>query len=213
LSMGRGMEVVSRVAAFAHAAASGSPAALPSDLLSDPLLERFRREMPAERRSPDRALSRWREEVDKAPTPDLAAALVRQYQPSPSDTVDTVALRYRMAAISREELESRFVEVPEHPVGPPVRDTSVEARMKRSEQLATLWRAGPSFQLKGEAELAGVLDVLEQLEGTEGLDRATVEGMRQKVGDHIAAGQHLSPRRLASFAEGGPPLGRDGPNR
>ena len=213
VSTGRGLEVISRVAAFAHAAASGSPAALPSDLLSDPHLERFRREMPADRLSPDRVLARWREEVGKAATPDLASALIRQYEPSPSDTVDSVALRYRLAAISREELERRFVDVPEHPVGDVVRDTSAAARMKRAEHLAALWRAGPSLQLRGEAELAGVLDVLEQLESTEGIDREAVEGMRQKVGDHLAAGQHLSPRRLAPFTDGEWPGDRDGPNR
>lgn len=213
VSTGKGMEVISRIAAFAHAAASGSPVPLPSDLLSDPLLDRFRRQMPAERLSPDRALARWRDEVGKASTPDLAAALIRQYESSPSDTVDSVALRYRLAAISREELDRRFVDVPKHPAGPVARDTSAEARMRRANHLATLWRAGPSLQLKGEAELAGVFDVLEQLENQQGIDRETVEGMRQKVGDHIAAGHHLSPRRLAAIAEAGAPGGRDSPNR
>lgn len=206
----KGMETISRVAAFAHAAASGSPAALPSDLLSDPLLDRFRREMPADRLSPERALARWREEVAKATTPDLAAALIRQYEPSATETVDSVALRYRMAAISREELQRRLVDAPEHSAGPVERNASAAARSKRAQDLATLWRGGPSLRLYGEAELAGVVDVLEQLEATQGIERETVEGMRQKIGEHLASGQRLSPRRAAPFGDGDHSMGPDG---
>ena len=207
------LATLSRLTAFTHAAATGAPTQLPADLLADPSLERFRREMPAERHSPDRSLERWRDVSAKLSTLDLAVILTQQFQPSPTETVDDLALRYRMAAVSREELRRRYVAVPEFPARPVERDRSSEATAKRAAQLAALWRAGPSPRLYGEAELAGAVDVFEQLEEGEGITRAMIEKMHQKMGDHIAEGQRLTPRLRSAFGDDDPTVERDGPKR
>jgi hypothetical protein len=102
-----GLERVAQVAAFAHAAALGNGAPLPTDAADDPLLERFLVSQPADRVTPDRALIAWRETVADAGTAELVTILASQYQPSPTDTPETRVLRYRLAAITRAELLQR----------------------------------------------------------------------------------------------------------
>jgi len=209
----KGMESIARVAAFAHAAAAGNPAPLPSDLLADPLLERFRREMPAELQFADRALQRWSGEAAKLSSLDLAVILTQQFEASPTETVEDLALRYRMAAVSRAELQRRHLAVPQFPEALPERDKSPTAAAKRAEHLAALWRAGPSAQLYGEAELAGAVDVFEQLDAAGEITAARIEDMHRKMGNHIADGQRLTQRLRSAFADDEPPIARDGPKR
>jgi hypothetical protein len=137
-----GLERVAQVAAFAHAAALGNGAPLPTDAADDPLLERFLVSQPADRVTPDRALIAWRETVADAGTAELVTILASQYQPSPTDTPETRVLRYRLAAITRAELLQRGADLPPVPGRTRAEDQSAQARQRRAGELAALWREG-----------------------------------------------------------------------
>lgn len=196
-----GFQKTARIAAFAYSAAAGSPAPLPSDLLNDPLLERYRLEMPADRLSPVRALAKWREEAGKANDEVLAVLLERQYQPSPTETVETAALRYRLAAITREELERRNVALPEPPLVDARADTSEAAKVARIAHLAYLWNVGSAPDLYAEAELAGAVDCLAHVEHNDVVDREAFRALHATIGSRIASGQRIYLRPRDPFGD------------
>ena len=187
---------VAEIAAFAHAAASGSPAPIPTDVADDPLLERFAFAQPADRSLADRALVEWQKVARNAGSSELLALLAKQYQPSPTDTPETRVLRYKLAAITREEMKGRGLAPPAPPASPFAEDRSVAARNARSDELARLWRAGESTALFGEPELAGALDLFAEAERSGGRDEdklsvelATLHGL---LGDRLANGERPS---------------------
>ena len=189
---------VAAIAGFAHAAACGNPAALPVDIADDPLLDRFAFAQPAERHSTERALVEWRMAASVASSSDLIALLVRQYQPSPTDTPETRVLRYRLAAISRAEIEGRGATPPTPPASTIAQDRSVCASNARSAELAVIWRAGESAALFADPELAGSLDIFNGAErrgegGAEDELAARLADLHQTLGTCIAAGERPLP--------------------
>jgi hypothetical protein len=191
------LSTVAEIAAFAHAAASGNPAALPVEVADDPLLERFALAQPADRQSDDRALADWRSAASAAASSELLALLAKQYQPSPTDTSATRVLRYRLAAITREEIEGRGGTPPAPPVSTIAQDRSAVAATARSADLAVLWRAGESTSLLADPELAGAMDLFSKAErrgegGAE--DRLFLEltALHRLLGDRLAAGERPS---------------------
>ena len=188
-----GIELVAQVAAFAHAAAIGNGAPLPTDVVDAPLLERFLVSQPADQVTPDRALISWRETVADAGTAELVTILASQYQPSPTDTPETRVLRYRLAAITRAELTQRGVDLPPAPSRTIAEDRSPEARARRAEELAKLWRAGAGAALFAEAELARAVDLFTQAQvGEEGdVLRARLAALHSQIGAAIKAGETI----------------------
>jgi hypothetical protein len=191
------LSTVAAIAGFAHAAASGNPAPLPVDVADDPLLERFAFAQPADDRSNERALVEWRKAAANAGTNALLALLARQYQPSPTDTPDTRVLRYRLAAISRAEIEGRGATAPPPPASTVSRDRSAYAADGRSAELAGLWRAGESTALFADPELAGSLDLFARAErsgeGSSDDQLATeLAELHRALGDRLAAGERPS---------------------
>lgn len=189
---------VAQVAGLTHAAAMGNGAPLPTDLADDELLELYVLTQPADRSSTDRALVEWRRRSKEAGSAELVEVLTRQYQPSPTDTLDTRLLRYRLAAISREELEGRGVTPPPRPPSTIAKDRSPSAQHARSEDLAKLWRAGESVSLFAEPELAGALDLFEAAERhsvdiPEERLSAELAEVHRALGDRLAAGDRPSP--------------------
>lgn len=185
---------IAQVAGLTHAAAMGSGVALPTDVADDELLELYVLTQPADRSSTDRALVEWRRLSKEAGSAELAEALTRQYQPSPTDTLETRLLRYRLAAISREELEGRGVAAPSPPTSTRTLDRSPTAAQARSEELARLWRAGESIGLFAEPELAGALDLFEVAERSrrgEPEEQLSVRlaDYHRVLGDRLAAGE------------------------
>ena len=146
---------IAQVVGLTHAAAMGNGVALPTDVADDELLELYVLTQPADRSSSDRALVEWRRLSKEIGSAELAEALSRQYQPSPTDTLKTRLLRYRLAAISREELEGRGGSPPAPPASTRVEYRSDNAAQSKSAELARLWRAGESITLFAEPELAG----------------------------------------------------------
>ncbi len=144
---------------FAHAAANGNRAPLPVDVEDDPLLERFIIAQPANLASQERALTDWQATVPSEGTAELTAILGQQYTPSPTDTPETRALRYRMAAITRAAIEGRGAAAPKPPSTTRSVDRSAAACMIRSQELAAIWRAGESTALFADPELAGAFDL------------------------------------------------------
>ena len=144
---------------FTHAAATGNPAPLPTDVASDPVLERFVLAQPADMASSNRALVDWRRVAAAASTAELVSILKRQYEPSPTDTPETRVLRYQLAAITREQIKGRGAAPPAPPETTAAADRSIEAQKVRSGELARLWRAGESTAFFADPELAGVIDV------------------------------------------------------
>lgn len=192
-----GQAVVAQVAAYAHAASIGNGAALPTDVVDDPVLEAFLLAQPADRTSTTRALVEWRRVASTIGSAELTSVLVRQYQPSPTDTPDTRRLRYQMAAIGREELRGRGVALPLPPSSTVAQDRSREAALARSAELAQLWRAGESSALYGEPELAGAVDLFDVAErlGRGVRDEqlaAELAGLHRALGDRVAAGERPS---------------------
>ncbi|KRB93220.1 hypothetical protein [Sphingomonas sp. Root720] len=187
---------VAEIAAFAHAAASGNSAPLPIDVADDALLERFALAQPADRTSEDRALVEWQKAARNVGSAELLALLARQYHPSPTDRPETRVLRYRLAAITRSEIEGRGLT----PLAPPAStiavDRSVSARNARSDELARLWRAGESAALFAEPELAGLLDIFAQAERSGGGDEdrlsADLADLHRALGERLAAGERPS---------------------
>ena len=147
--------------AFTHAAASGSPVPLPVELVDDPAFERFTLMQPADHSSQERAMVEWRGRAKAASTTELTELLAAQYRPSPTDTPESRVLRYRLAAISRQELAGRGAVLPALPSGTIARDRSAGAQKARSEDLARLWRSGGGDAMYAEAELAGAADFFE----------------------------------------------------
>lgn len=189
-----GQRVIAQVAAFAHAASIGNGAALPTDVVDDPVLEAFLIAQPADRTSTTRALVEWRRVARTIGSAELTSLLVRQYHPSPTDTPDTRRLRYQMAAIGREELRGRGVALPSPPPSTVAQDCSREAALARSAELAQLWRAGESAALYAEPELAGALDIFEAAERLgHGVrdEQLSVEfaELHRALGDRVAAGE------------------------
>lgn len=201
-----GIERVAEVAAFAHAAAIGNGAPLPVNVADDPLLERFSVSQPADMVTPDRALIAWRETVASAGTAELVTILARQYQSSPTDTPETRVLRYRLAAITRDELADRGADLPTVPSRTGVEDQSAEARQRRAGELANLWRAGAGSALFAEAELAGAVDLFTHAQvGEEGeATQARLAMLHRQIGDAIKAGEviprHKTGRNVADKA-------------
>lgn len=204
-----GIERVAEVAAFAHAAAIGNGAPLPVNVADDPLLERFMVSQPADMVTPDRALIAWRETVAGAGTAELVTILVRQYQPSPTETPATRVLRYRLAAITRDELAQRGADLPTVPSRTGVEDQSAEARQRRAGELANLWRAGSSSALFAEAELAGAVDLFSRAQGRgkEALPEQLSQLHRQ-IGESIERGEEV-PRIGGMWSDG---VGRSDPD-
>lgn len=143
---------------FAHAAANGNRAPLPVAVASDPLLERFILTQPADLASEERALTDWRNAASSITTVELISLLNHQQQPSPTDTLESRVLRYRLAAITRAEIKGRGAAPPALPDATVAVDRTASACMIRSHQLAGLWRAGESAALYSEPELAGAID-------------------------------------------------------
>ena len=160
----RELAVVAQVAALAHAAAMGNGVPLPSSVTDEPLLELYVLTQPADRASNERALVDWRRVSREAASAELADALARQYRPSPTDTAETRLLRYRLAAISREELQGRGAAVPPLPPSTFPADRSAAAREGHSAELARTWRAGESIGLYADPELAGAMDIFAEAE-------------------------------------------------
>ena len=188
------LAVVASVAGFAHAAASGGAAPLPVEVADDPLLERFALAQPADQTSEDRALVDWRRAAAAAGTAELVALLASQYQPSPSDSAETRVLRYRLAAISRSELEGRGVVPPPPPRSTVASESSAADGHAKSVQLARLWRAGESAALFAEPELAGALDLFADAERRSGHHSdeqlsAVLAELHRDLGDRVAAGK------------------------
>lgn len=187
---------VAEIAAFAHAAASGHVAPLPTDVSNDSLLERFALTQPADTTSQVRALVEWRKAAQAVASTELVALLAKQYQPSPTDTPETRVLRYKLAAITREELQGRGVMPPTPPASTIAEDRSVSAGNARSDDLARLWKAGESAGLFAEPELAGALDLFAEAErsGVGDEDRLSVElaSLHRNLGDRLASGERPS---------------------
>ncbi|PZU05980.1 hypothetical protein [Sphingomonas sp.] len=191
------LATVAAVAGFAHAAATGSAAPLPTDVADDPLLEQFALLQPADQRSSERSLADWRRAVARVASSELLALLDRQRRPSPTDTPVTRVLRYRLAAISRAELEGRGVALPAPPSTTFAQDMSPSAKRARSAELGELWRAGESPALFAEPELAGAIDLFTDAErrGSElGEDRlsADLADLHRAIGDRLTAGERPS---------------------
>lgn len=184
---------IAEVAAHAHAASIGNKAALPVELADDPLLERYILTQPADHTLKDRVLVEWRKVVATAGSAELAGVLAQQYRPSPTDTPEARLLRYQLAAISRDELQRRRAALPALPSSSRAGDQSPEAQMRRSAELAALWRAGESLALFGDPELAGAVDLFEASERRvraypEDLAAADLADVHRTLGDRLAAG-------------------------
>ncbi len=149
---------------FAHAAANGNRAPLPVAVASDPLFERFILTQPADLASKERALTDWRNAASAITTVELISLLNHQQQPSPTDTLASRVLRYRLAAITRGEIKGRGAAPPGSPSTAVAVDRTASACTIRSHQLAGLWRAGESAALYGEPELAGAIDLFDRAE-------------------------------------------------
>lgn len=190
---GAGFERVAELVGWAHAAAVGNPAALPVDVVDNPLLERFVLSQPADRTSRVRALMDWKRAAKGLDTDRLADVLRQQYRPSPTDSPRDRMLRYQLAAISRDELEGRGASLPDRPSSTYPTDRSVAAQRARSAELLAVWRAGDRAELYAEPELAGALDILEaaRCEGATLPENDLSTGLadlRQTIADRLEAG-------------------------
>lgn len=199
---------VAQVAGLAHAAAMGNGAPLPAAVTDDALLELYVFTRPADRDSTDRASIEWRRLSKEARSADLVEALRHQYQPSPTDTRETRILRYRLAAISREELEGRGVTPPPPPASTRAHDRSPNAAQSKSEELARLWGGGESLALFAEPELAGTLDLFEAAERSgQGMPEeqlsADLAELHRVLGERIAAGERSSVDMIRSEPDEG----------
>ncbi len=197
------LSVVAGVAGFAHAAASGSAAPLPVDVADDPLLERFALAQPASLVSQERALADWRKAASSVSDEELIAILSTQYTASLSDTASTRVLRFRLAAISRAEIEGRGLVPPKPPVTTVAENDRADNRDSKSLGLATLWRAGESAALFAEPELAGALDIFinaERRDGINGEERLSSDlaELHRALGDRLASGERPSAQADAA---------------
>lgn len=211
-----GFERTGELAAFAHAAASGQGAPLPDEVADHALLKRFAYLQPADREPSDPALARWRQEVKRASAEELTKVLKAQYMPSPTEPVDVRVLRFRLAAITRDELKARGAVLP--PARPPaiVRDHSVMSKQARIAELAALWRAGDSLALHGDAELAGAIDYMGRTRArllAEGNSPELVddlmEQLHEKIGDELSGGQVVKRQTAPAYDAPGRENGKD----
>jgi hypothetical protein len=187
---------VAQVAALTHAAALGFGAPLPSSVVDDELLELFILTQPADLRSAERAMVDWRRVAKSATAVELVDALARQYRAAPTDTPETRRLRYRLAAVTREELEGRGASLPPMPTSTFPTDISEAAHATRWSELARLWQAGESISLYGEPELAGALDIFAEAErqgrGLREEELASgLANLHRSIASRLAAGEHL----------------------
>lgn len=190
-----GFARTAELAAFAHAAASGMRAPLPTEVVDDPLLERFLLTQPADHASQDRPMVEWRDVVRSSDTAELTTLLAGQYQPSPTDTPDTRVLRYRLAAVTRMELETRGAAVPAAPSSTVARDRTADAQRDRSEALARLWRAGASSALFADPELAGAVELFAEAQGGGAggtAEPADLAALHLRLGARIESGERPS---------------------
>ncbi|WP_052322743.1 hypothetical protein [Novosphingobium sp. MBES04] len=213
-----GFERTAELAAFAHAAASGQGEPLPDELADHALLKRFAYLQPAEREPSDPALARWRQEVKRASTEELTKVLKAQYTPSPTEPVDVRVLRFRLAAITRDELKARGAVLPTAHPPAIVRDHSVMSKQARIAELAALWRGGDSLALHGDAELAGAIDYIGRTRArllAEGNSPELVDDLmaqlHEKIGEEMSGGQvvkrQTAPPHDAPGRENGKDLG------
>lgn len=207
-----GLAKVAAVAGFAHAAARGSEAPLPAEVLDDPLLELFVLSQPADRRSTSRALVDWRRVAHERETTELTDILRRQYRPSPTDTAATRRLRYQLAAITREELEGRGATPPPPPEGTTASDRSAAAQESRSAALISAWRIGENAALYADPELAGAMDIVAEAR-RQGADLSAAElatalaGLHRTIADRLAVGDR--PELVAGNASPAPAIDVD----
>ncbi|RYF12451.1 MAG: hypothetical protein EOO77_17400 [Oxalobacteraceae bacterium] len=188
-----GLTAIAELVAFTRAAAMGLRAPLPTDLEDNPLLEGFLLNQPADLVSTGRALIDWRAAVAEAGTADLVMLLRTQQQPSPTDTSETRLIRYRLAAITRAQIEARGITPPPRPKTTRSPDRSAVARIERSQQLAELWRAGESTALYAEPELAGAIDLFDAAERrigspVDGKSPPELVAFHRELADRIASG-------------------------
>lgn len=190
-----GFAKTAEVSAFAYAAAMGNRMPLPVEVADDPLLERFALLQPADHVTESRVLVEWRGAIRQAGTAELVDLLRRQYEPSPTDTPEARVLRYQLAALTRSEIEGRGGTLPALPISTVADDRSSHARKARSEELASLWRAGSSAALFAEPELAPTLDLFAKAERTregavgEAQLSAELAELHGELGDRIEAGE------------------------
>lgn len=215
-----GLSRVAQIAAFAHAAALGNGAALPVEAADDPLLEPYVLTQAPDRTSTAKPLVEWRRIAGGAGSDELVSILASQYRPSPTDTAETRVLRYRLAAITRAELEGRGVHLPAPPASTRASDCSPEAMRSRSAELASLWRAGASAALYAEPELAGALGLFDAAcRGGEDVPddhlSADLAELHGAIGDRVALGDRPTSRRkvLDSFEADRLPLNEQGRRR
>lgn len=145
--------------AFTRSAALGHRDPLPVAVEDDTTLERFVLNQPADLVSTERALVDWRTIVANANTEDLITHLRKQQAPSPTDIPHTRVLRYRLAAITRAQIEGRGAMPPGRPTTTRSTDRSEASCTRRSQELADLWRAGESNAIYADPELAGAIDI------------------------------------------------------
>lgn len=209
-----GLAVIAQVAALAHAAASGNGAPLPSSVADDPLLELYVLTQPADRGSTERALVDWQRVARKAGSAELAGVLARQYRPSPTDTANTRRLRYRLAAITREELKGRGALPPPTPASTFPSDQSRAAQRAHSAELARMWRAGEGVDLYADPELASVMDIFAEAERqgaalAEGDLALGLADLHRTIADRLEAGDRPELATRAEAAEPAPEVKPD----
>lgn len=196
--------------AFARSAILGNHAALPVNVEDDPLLEHYVLNQPPDISSTDRALVDWRSSMAGADTAELIALLQKQQTPSPTDTPHTRILRYRLAALTRSQIEGRGVIAPAPPTTTRASDRSAATCLERSQELAELWRAGESRALFAEAELAGAVDLFAAAERragppTEGGAPPELIALHRELADRIESGDRPNASETRFFASDEPP--------
>lgn len=192
--------------AFTRAAALGQRAPLPAHVEDNPLFERYVLFQQPDLQSETRALADWRRVARGAGTGELITILSRQQTPSPTDTPDSRLLRYRLAAITRAEIEGRGALAPARPTTTRASDRSAASGFERSQELATLWRAGESPALYADPELAGAVDLFSAAEREIGQSQGgatppELVSLHREIADRIEFGER--PNRGARPAVAG----------
>lgn len=190
----KAFKATGEIVAFTRAAALGERAPLPVHVEDNPLFERYVLFQQPDLQSEHRALVDWRRVARGAGTGELIAILLRQQTPSPTDTPDSRLLRYRLAAITRAEIEGRGASAPARPATTRASDRSAASGFERSQELATLWRAGESPALYADPELAGAVDLFAAAEreiGQSQSDAAPPElvSLHRDLADRIEFGE------------------------
>jgi hypothetical protein len=180
--------------AFTRAAVLGDHAPLPVSVEDHPMMERYILHQRPDLTSGERPLVEWRGAIAGMDATDLIALLKKQQTPSPTDTPETRLLRYRLAAITRAEIEQHGVVPPARPITTRATDRSAATGFERSQELADLWRAGESAALYAEPELAGTVDVFDALETSLALSEsdpapAELKELHRKLAKRIGLGE------------------------